>query len=550
MKGLIIISVVLTCLTQRTFSQALHNGDSTQILDTTPIKRSIEQFNKIDKETVKNSIENSQVWDWLKTNVPFFECPDKQIQEIYYFRWWVYRKHIVSVPDGYVVTEFLPRVAHAGKYNTIVCAAGLHIEEGRWIRDPKYIESYSKFWYSEEGQRSDYSNWLVPSIWEYCKTTGKIDLAISLLPAFIRDYENWEVQNLHPSGLFWSSESNDGGEYSISGNGLRPTLNSYMYATAKTIAEIAALANERSIVDQYLKQALRIKTLVQQKLWDPKAAFFKTVHLQKKKHEVSHWDFDSSADSFNVRELYGYIPWKFFMPDTRFNSAWHQLKDPRGFNAPYGLTTAEQRHFRFMKYRVKRCQWDGAVWPFTTSLTLRAMANFITGYRQNVFTKADYLKVLKTYAETQYRTTPYGGKIPWIDEDLHPYSGIWLARSIIFELDDPVVGKDLNHGFDRGKDYNHSSYADLIISDLVGLKSRPDDIVEINPLVSPSSWKWFCLENVKYHGRDLTILYDSSGRRYGRGKGLFVYVNGALAAHASGIQRLMFKIPDGFKAKN
>ena len=32
------------------------------------------------------------------------------------------------------------------------------------------------------------------------------------------------------------------------------------------------------------------------------------------------------------------------VPDARFTVAWKQLTDPKGFAAPYGLTTAEQRH--------------------------------------------------------------------------------------------------------------------------------------------------------------------------------------------------------------
>lgn len=39
-----------------------------------------------------------------------------------------YRKHIFFYDDvGHVVTEFLPTVPWAGRYNTIPCAAGHHI---------------------------------------------------------------------------------------------------------------------------------------------------------------------------------------------------------------------------------------------------------------------------------------------------------------------------------------------------------------------------------------------------------------------------------------
>src|SRR5690242_15890603 len=44
---------------------------------------------------------------WMVDNVPLFECSDRDLQETYYFRWHVYRRHIKPTPDGYVITEFL-----------------------------------------------------------------------------------------------------------------------------------------------------------------------------------------------------------------------------------------------------------------------------------------------------------------------------------------------------------------------------------------------------------------------------------------------------------
>ena len=55
----------------------------------------------------------------MEENVPRFECPDKELEEIYYFRWWTFRKHIKETPDGFVITEFLPKVSWSGKYNKI-----------------------------------------------------------------------------------------------------------------------------------------------------------------------------------------------------------------------------------------------------------------------------------------------------------------------------------------------------------------------------------------------------------------------------------------------
>jgi hypothetical protein len=93
----------------------------------------VDKFNKADNELYKGFISNADAFDFLKNNIPLLDCPDKNIQETYYFRWWTYRKHIKKTKDGFVVTEFLPDVPWAGKDNAISCPAALHFYEGRWL---------------------------------------------------------------------------------------------------------------------------------------------------------------------------------------------------------------------------------------------------------------------------------------------------------------------------------------------------------------------------------------------------------------------------------
>ena len=107
----------------------------------------IDRFNSDDEELYLQHIPNEQAWPFLRRNIPLFECPDKDIERTYYFRWWTYRKHIKSTPDGFVITEFLPPVGWAGKYNTINCAAGHHFYEGRWLHDAQYLNDYATFWF-------------------------------------------------------------------------------------------------------------------------------------------------------------------------------------------------------------------------------------------------------------------------------------------------------------------------------------------------------------------------------------------------------------------
>jgi hypothetical protein len=48
---------------------------------------------------------------WYLDNIPFFECSDKQIEQVYYYRWKMYKAHLRNVgQDKYVVTEFINHV--------------------------------------------------------------------------------------------------------------------------------------------------------------------------------------------------------------------------------------------------------------------------------------------------------------------------------------------------------------------------------------------------------------------------------------------------------
>src|SRR5207249_3871594 len=69
------------------------------------------------------------------------------------------------------------------------------------------------------------------------------------------------------------------------------------------------------------------------------------------------------------------------------------------------------------------------------------------------------------------------------------------------------------------------------------------DTIEVNPL-APEKWEYFALDDVMYRGHRLSILWDKNGRRYGRGKGLHVLVDGEEVASAESLRRLRAKLPE------
>jgi len=496
-----------------------------RVLQSDFFRHYVDQFNADDEELYAQHIPNEQAWAFLSEAIPLFECPDRDIERTYYFRWWTYCKHIKRTPDGFVITEFLPPVGWAGKHNTISCAAAHHVYEGRWLHDPVYLDDYALFWFRKGGAVRSYSFWAADAFWARYLVNGSEGLLLDLLPDLIANYEQWAKGRLEPDGLFWQVDDRDGMEVSIGGNGKRATINSYMYGDAVAIAKIASLAGRQETASRFRERAGRIKTLVQTKLWDPEAQFFKTLPRDKE-------------NLVDVRELHGYTPWYFNLPEPEYEPAWKQLMDPQGFHAAYGPTTAEQRHPGFrLSYEGHECQWNGPSWPYATSITLTAMANLLNNYDQEVVGRADYFDLLKIYTRSHRLTRDDGRVVSWIDENLNPRTGDWIARTRLKTWKNGTwdAGKG---GKERGKDYNHSTYCDLVITGLAGLRPRPDNLIEVHPQVPSDAWDWFCLDNVLYHGRVLTILWDRTGQKYGRGKGLRVLADGAEIARADSLQRV------------
>ena len=136
-------------------------------------------------------------------------------------------------------------------------------------------------------------------------------------------------------------------------------------------------------------------------------------------------------------------------------------------------------------------------------------------------TNVDYFDTFLTYVHSQRA-------------DGKPYIGEYL---------DEVTGDWINGKGGRSRYYNHSTFADLLITGVVGLRPRADNFVEVAPLLPPGTWDYFCLDGVKYHGHTLTILWDQDGTRYSRGQGLIILADGKEIARSQTLTKLTGKLP-------
>jgi hypothetical protein len=479
---------------------------------------------------------------WYEANIPFVDVPDTAIRDTYYYRWRTFKEALkyTGPADGWIVSEFLGPVGYSAPSGGIDAAAGHHLYEGRWLRDNRYLDDYLDYWLTGSGSgpkpatedlnsnttdwAHQYSFWAVDAAVARAQVSGDWRFLTERLPALRKQYQGWKATNFDAAkGVYWQTPVWDAMEYTAGsyqssdpyhgGDAYRPTLNAYQYGDARALALVERKAGNRKNADRLDAEAAKLRRAAEKVLWDPDASFYKHVPL--------------GGAPIADREEIGYIPWYFHMAPPQHAAAWAQLTDPQGFAAEYGPTTTERRSPWFMHDALAGCcRWDGPSWPFATSQTLTALANELIDYpAQPYVTAADYAGLLHSYAVTQRKN----GR-PYVAEAHHPDEDRWIYD-----------------GAGHSEDYNHSTFADLVLSGLLGIRPQAGDTVRIAPL-APASWTHFAVENVAYHGHNLSIVWDADGSAYHRGSGFRVWIDGVLKLRRPTVGDVTIAVPAGRSA--
>jgi Trehalase/F5/8 type C domain len=455
---------------------------------------------------------------WYLDNVPFFECSDKEIEAVYYYRWKLYKAHIRNVGDDeYIITEFINDVHwDRDPYSTINAATMHHIYEGRWLKDDRYMDSYINYMYQKGGNNRSYSEGIADAAYARYLVNGDSSFIVKQLDSMKMIYNKWNDHWESAKDLYYIPAMPDATEYTIAsidgsggkdgfdgGDAFRPTLNSYMYGNAMAISKIALLKNDSRTSSEYRARASHLKATIEKNLWNDSLQHF-TDRFKVNNQYVHYWDF------IRGRELAGMIPWYYNLPEDNptFNKAWRHILDTTQLLGRFGLRTNEPSYEYYFKQFVFNngkpgSQWNGPSWPYQTSQVITGMANFLNDYNQEVITNSDYLKILRLFTKQHYLLN---GKINLVENY------------------DPNKGGPIVH-FYWSNHYNHSSYNNLVISGLCGIRPSEGDTLTINPLVD-NSIEHFYLDDVHYHGHKVSLIYDRDGRKYNLGTGLTVLVDG------------------------
>jgi hypothetical protein len=512
-------------------------NSSTSVLHPTDYRHYVDKFRNEEQEAtgkIYNGESNEDAWAWMQQEIPWFDSSNKQFEEMYYFRWYAWKKHLTHTATGYIITEWLPKPdMKDGSFGALPDAAPFHIAEARWLRDTAIAEDDARYWLSPGVDSHKYSDAMANTVLNLTLANGDSALGTQLLPVMEQNYRSWEETQQDANGLFWSIDTRDAMEKSISGDGYRPTLNSYMVADARAIATLATDPADKA---EYTRKADRLRDLIETKLWNPKDQFYEVMWpsadsgIRKQKKFI---DPGTQLQLSGVRELIGYIPWMYDIPASSHAIAWKQLFDPNGFDGTFGPTTAERRSPRFRFASSDQCTWNGPSWPYATTETLLALAAY-ENQPGSTMQPAEYYRLFERYVLSQHQTLANGHTIDWIDEDLDADTDQWIAKTMLLEKKKQVG---------RGNYYNHSGFADPLITGLIGLRPRADNRIVLHPLVPVGTWSYYAIDGLPYHGHLLTILWDSTGTHYHKGSGLTLLVDGRPAAHRKDLGPLESELP-------
>jgi hypothetical protein len=378
------------------------------------------------------------------------------------------------------------------------------------------MDGYINYLYQGGGNNRRYSESIADAAYARYLVNADSAFIVKQLDSMQQMYGEWSDHYDSTRDLYYIPAMPDATEYTIAsidasggkdgfddGEAYRPTINSYMYGNAMAIARIAAMKGDINASKEYLQKAARLKRNVEHDLWNDSLQHF-TDRFKVSNQYVHYWDF------IRGRELAGIIPWYFNLPsdDQTHNAAWKHIVDTTNLLGKFGLRTNEPSYQYYFKQFVffegqRGSQWNGPSWPYQTSQAITSMANFLNNYDQDVITKSDYLKILRLYTKQHYLAD---GKINLVENY------------------DPNLGGPIVYYY-WSNHYNHSSYNNLVITGLCGIRPSESDTLVLNPLID-NSIEYFCLDDVFYHGHKLTVVYDRDGTRYKHGKGLTALVDG------------------------
>lgn len=474
---------------------------------------------------------------WFDSNIAAFRCSDPRTQKMYYHRWYNVKKNSMYPRLGALKYRTFAEGRWTADWyaNVISYGAGHQIRESRWLRDPSYAWGHVQTWADNErpdgiypshvtpkGQQGgQYTDWITASAWDAQLVHPSKPILSRIADSLARNAEGWvkvygwdgspllAVDSHWWTGMEWQPSFFAFADYRTGGGvGTDPKymtalrrvdLTAYNYGNAKAVANIYRLLGRTADAGRLQKLADETRDALVKQMWDPESKWFLSLRAS-----------DFAKDP--AKEIVGLYPFYFDLPPAGkgYEKAWDDALNPDLFWTKFPLASAAKDCPAYAQngWPVgpggSGCMWNGPTWPHANSIVMTGMANTLRHYAKCSLTRQSLFDLFDSFTRAQYRDGDI--RYPWTGEYYNGDTAQWKTSQ---------------------RDYNHSTWVDPLIHDLLGLVARNDDVLEIDPLVPQKAWSWWCLDGQSYRGHDVTIAWDAQGGHVAPGfKGFAVYLDG------------------------
>lgn len=147
-------------------------------------------------------------------------------------------------------------------------------------------------------------------------------------------------------------------------------------------------------------------------------------------------------------------------------------------------------------------------------------------------------EALRNYdPEGKYITPEYAARLlDWMAWSIYPGGDTRVANQAEYYSNWNAAAKTYNRNNPNHVMLGNMNY--IYVEDMGGIQPRSDDKVELWPI--DLGYDHFMVNNLRYHGHDLTIVWDEDGSHYGLGEGYSLFIDGERKATADALGRFVY----------
>ncbi|MEV4083468.1 hypothetical protein AB0J43_24690 [Nonomuraea fuscirosea] len=458
---------------------------------------------------------------WWAENVPYIDVPEPAIKKNIYYRWWLMRfNHLDADIPGQTFQFPTSTEGVLGYNNAIALTQPMHIDDLKYLRDPIYAygdwlsvgqTSKNGRFLDNPGDPENWSNSYTQYIGEAAWKSYQIHGG---QPAIAANLARYAEQDVKGQLSYYDTDNNKLIEYdwgALTGNDadavsfhwkpgrMDRAESAYQYSGALAAAQAYETAGNTAKATELRTLATQIQNAIVGVLWNPGRQLFE--HRLKSTHEWVPW-----------KEINNYYPFAVgAIPNTAtYKQALRLFDDPAQYPI-FPFYTANQAD--------KAASGTGSnnFSTINSTVQFRLLSSVLRDYPNEWIDATWYKKLLYWNAWAQY----VGGNTQW--PDANEFWADWNGSSIAYR-------SWIHHNILGSGNWT-------VIEDVAGLRPRNDAKVELSPI--DIGWTHFTVNNLRYRGADLTIVWDDPAdgvvRYPGVPEGYSIYVNGARAATVSAL---------------